>query len=319
VTTLTTRVWQRHGQLRIYVSAGALNVGWYDPRSGRFQLGHPAMEAAFWTEIRAEIQRLLRDGRLDNAALRQEPGPVKPRQPAPQEPAPPAPPPAAPEDNHWVVRAPEWDDLARTAPGASARAHARELRRDHPLLTTAAGILGIRTQARSFAMGAAGEQAVGRKLNRWAADQGWHVLHAVPVGVRGADIDHVVIAPFGVVTVNTKATRSAVWVGEYGMRVGGTTVDYLRKSRAEGRRAHRLLSRAAGLDVPVQPAIVFVGPQRFARRRGGPADIAVLPSPRALRRWLRRQPRALDPGQVQAVYEAARRPATWQGRQPRTR
>jgi hypothetical protein len=232
-----------------------------------------------------------------------------PRRTAPREPQS-----AAPGSNHWVVRAPEWDDLAFTVPGESALARARELRREHPLLTTAAEILGIRTQARSFAMGAAGERTVGRKLNRWAARQGWHVLHAVPVGERGADIDHVVIAPFGVVTVNTKATRSAVWVGEHGMRVGGTTVDYLRKSRAEARRAHRVLSRVAGINVPVQPAIVFVGPQRFARRRGGPADVAVLPSPRALRRWLGKQPHVLDPGQVQAIYEAARRPATWQGR-----
>ena len=36
----------------------------------------------------------------------------------------------------------------------------------------------------------------------------------------GADIDHVVIASFGVVTVNTKTTKTRVWVGEYGMTVG---------------------------------------------------------------------------------------------------
>lgn len=306
MTTLTTRVWQRYGQLRVYVSAGALDVGWYDPRSGRFHLQHPAMEAAFWTAVRAESQRLLRDGRLDGQVPLQASGSGSQRQPAHQGPAPPAPRSADAEGD-----LDDPGDLAHAAPGAAAQARARELRREHPLLTAAADVLGFRTQARSFAIGAAGERAVGRKLNRWAAHQGWHVLHAVPVGGRGADIDHVIIAPFGVVTVNTKATKSSVWVGDHGMRVGGTTVDYLRKSRAEARRAHRLLSRAAGVSVPVRPVIVFVGPQHFARRRGGTADVTVMPSPRALRTWLRKQPQVLDPAQVQAIYQAARRPATW--------
>lgn len=182
------------------------------------------------------------------------------------------------------------------------------------MLVTAAWLLGIRTQAVSFAVGARGERVVGRKLNGWAARYHWHVLHAVPLGRVRADIDHVVIGRFGVVTVNTKKTSSSVWVGEYGMKIGRTTVDYLRKSRAEARRARQLLGRTTGSGVPVQPAIVFVGVRRFTIRRGGPADVAVLRSPRALRRWLRRQPHVLDDGQVDALYEVARRPSAWQPR-----
>jgi hypothetical protein len=136
----------------------------------------------------------------------------------------------------------------------------------------------------------------------------------VPVGQRGADIDHVVIGPFGVVTVNTKTTGTAVWVGEYGLSVGGKPVDYLRKSRHEAARAGRLLHRATGLEVPVQAVIVFVGARKVTVRGGGPADVAVLPTPRALRHWLHGQPPVLQPAQVEAVYEAARRPASWQSR-----
>ena len=163
-------------------------------------------------------------------------------------------------------------------------------------------------------MGARGEREVGRKLNRWAAQNGWHVLHAVPVGQAGADIDHVVIASFGVVTVNTKTTKTKVWVGENGMTVGGKSVDYLRKSRAEARRAGRLLGRATGIAVPVQAVIVFTGSQRFSVRRGGPPDIAVLAAPRTLYRWLQKQPSVLGNEQVEVIYQAARNPATWQGR-----
>ena len=286
MSPLNSRVWRRYGQLRIYVSADNDPVGWFDPRTGQSQLSSPDRHDEFWAAVRAECQRLLARGTSSEPAA------------------------SLLRPFHCARR----DDLARNAPGSSASARARELRREHPLLTSAAAVLGIRTSAQQFAAGARGERTVGRQLNRWAARYGWHVLHAVPVGRRGADIDHVVIGPFGVVTVNTKTTSTAVWVGGYGLTIGGKPVDYLRKSRQEADRAGRLLHRATGLEVPVQSAIVFVGARKVTVRRGGPADVAVLPTPRALRRWLHKQSPALQPDQVEAVYEAARRPASWQSR-----
>ena len=279
---LNSRVWRRYGQLRIYVSADHDPVGWFDPRTGQSQLSRPDLHDGFWAAVRAECQQLVRDGHLTEPALPAEAGPA-------------------------------GDDLARNPPGASASAQARALRRQRPLLTGAAAMLGIRTSAQQFAAGARGERTVGRQLSRWATRHGWHVLHAVPVGQRGADIDHVVIGPFGVVTVNTKTTGTAVWVGEYGLTVGGKPVNYLPKSRHEADRAG-LLHRATGLQVPVQAAIVFVGARKVTVRGGGPADVAVLPTPRALRHWLHSRPPVLQPGQVEALYEAARRPGSWQSR-----
>ncbi len=280
---LNSRVWRRYGQLRIYVSADHDPVGWFDPRTGRSQLSRPDLHDGFWAAVRAECQQLERDGHITEPALPAEASLTE-------------------------------DDLARNAPGASARARARELRRERPLLTGAAAVLGLRTSAQQFAAGARGERAVGRQLNRWATRSGWHVLHAVPVGQRGADIDHVVIGPFGVVTVNTKTTGTAVWVGEYGLTIGGKPVDYLRSSRHEADRASQLLRRATGLEVPVRSVIVFVGARKVTVRGGGPADVAVLPTPRALRYWLQRQSLALQPDQVEAIYDVARRPASWQSR-----
>ena len=292
---LTSRVWRRYGQLRIYVSAGDQAVGWFDPLSGRSQLSRPDSHDEFWAIVRSECQQLLRGGILTESELARIPDVAAP-------------------PTHWVMRDPEWDDLSRNEPGAAASARARELRREHPLLTTAAGLLGIRTSAQTFAAGARGERTVGRQLTRWAARYGWHVLHAVPVGQRGADIDHVVIGPFGVVTVNTKTTGTTVWVGEFALTLGGKSVDYLRQSRQEAARASRLLSQATGHQVPVQPAIVFVRAPRVTIRRGGPADVAVLASPRSLRRWLCRQQSVLPPSEVEAIYQAARRPSNWQSR-----
>ena len=289
----------------------------------------------FWLAVRAECQRLVQEGQLADAALpaaaaagpaRQPAGPPTRRQERAPEPRPPAQPPhlsaaqpapaveSGPDDAHRIMPDSRWDDLARNAPGESARTRAKELRAEHPFLVTTAKALGIRTSAGSFAMGARGEREVGRKLNRWAVQNGWHVLHAVPVGREGADIDHVVIASFGVVTVNTKTTKTRVWVGESGMTVGGKSVDYLRKSRAEAHRAGQLLGRATGIAVPVQAVIVFTGAQRFSVRRGGPLDVAVLAAPRALLGWLRKQPSVLGNEQVEVIYQAARDPATWPGR-----
>src|SRR5436305_10789423 len=66
------RVWRRYGHLRIYISAGEVELGWCDPRSGRFQLKQPAMAEDFWSAVRAECRRLLREGRLDSAAVSEE-------------------------------------------------------------------------------------------------------------------------------------------------------------------------------------------------------------------------------------------------------
>ncbi|MDP9431276.1 MAG: NERD domain-containing protein [Actinomycetota bacterium] len=51
----------------------------------------------------------------------------------------------------------------------------------------------MKTDERAWRIGADGEKAVAARL----AELGdrWRVLHAVPVGERGSDIDHVVIGP----------------------------------------------------------------------------------------------------------------------------
>src|SRR5689334_13665576 len=97
----TARVWRRYGQLRIYVSAGDVELGWCDPRSGRFQLHQPAMVDDFWLAVRAECRRLLAEGQLASTALPAsavaEPGQPVDRQPAkPQKPAPVPRPPVEP-------------------------------------------------------------------------------------------------------------------------------------------------------------------------------------------------------------------------------
>lgn len=94
---LRSRVWQRHGQLRLYISGGGLDIGWCDPRTGRFELHQPTLEPEFWQAVHAGCDQLLRDGRLREAVIHR---PVPPRmtaRPLTELVAPANPPGAAPE------------------------------------------------------------------------------------------------------------------------------------------------------------------------------------------------------------------------------
>jgi hypothetical protein len=141
------------------------------------------------------------------------------------------------------------------------------------------------------------------------------VLHAVPVGKRGSDIDHVIIGPGGAYTLNTKNHPGGkVWVASRAIRVNGQPVPYLRNSRHEGERAERLLSQAAGFPVPVRPVLVFLTgtliPNVTIKQR--PDDVLILDRmdiPGAFKRAKHR----LVPDQVAAIFDLARRCTTWTG------
>lgn len=175
-------------------------------------------------------------------------------------------------------------------------------------MTLLAELLGVHTRARDFRVGADGEVAVARRLRTLDARR-WRVLHAVPVGGGGADIDHVVIGPPGVFTLNTKHHPGAtVLVVERSVLVNGRPTDYLRRSQVEGDRAARLLSAACPMPVGVRPVVVVVS-HRFGVRMQ-PRGVAVVDA-RAIVRWLRRQPSTLTPDEVATIFELARRESTW--------
>ena len=207
-----------------------------------------------------------------------------------------------------VVSEPDWRDLANNRPGASAHAKAIELRQDAPVRTFLARAFRVRTEERDWRVGANGEEEVGRRLRRLG--EGWHVIHAVPVGENGSDIDHVVIGGAGVFTLNTKNhSRAKVWVVERALLVNGQKTDYLRNSRFEAKRASKLLSNACGFDIAVQPVIVVMAAD--LRIKAQPADVHVV-ARKQIARWLSRRPQVLTPERVAEIYAQARRDVTWQ-------
>jgi hypothetical protein len=144
--------------------------------------------------------------------------------------------------------------------------------------------------------GALGEQTVGRELDR--LPHGWHAFHSLPVGTGASDIDHVVIGPPGIVTINTKHHRGArIWVRGLNVTVNGRRQQYLRAAQHESQRAVRTVSSGDGA-VPVTACLAIVGADRLDVS-GLPDGVLVVPA-RGLVRSLTALPARLTLPQVES-------------------
>lgn len=172
-------------------------------------------------------------------------------------------------------------------------------------------ILGFRPlhpDAWPWFVGALGEIHVGRLLAKLGPE--WSVLHAVPGGTGDTDIDHVVIGPAGVFTINTKHHRGArVWVSPRLLMVAGQKMDHLRNSRSEAKSASKRFSNAIGSPVAVHPLIVIVGARDLTIKQR-PDGVSVLTGTQLLR-WLRRQKPAVDETTLARLRQVAMTPRFW--------
>jgi hypothetical protein len=155
----------------------------------------------------------------------------------------------------------------------------------------------------SWCVGYVGETQVGTELARLGP--AWRTLHGVPVGTAGSDIDHVVIGPPGVFTINTKHHAGVnVDVKGDSIFVGRDYQHYVRNARKEAVRAQAAVSDST---VPVRAVITTVGAR--LRVKQAPQDVMVLDSA-ALVPWLSSQPAVLTDADVQRLFEHLR----WSGR-----
>ncbi|AYG03610.1 NERD domain-containing protein [Gryllotalpicola protaetiae] len=130
------------------------------------------------------------------------------------------------------------------------------------------GLSPLTDDALPWFTGALGELAVGRELARLDAAKGWVVLHSVPVGNRDSDIDHVVIGPAGVFTINTKHhSGQRISTGRSLIFVSGQAKPYIRNSVFEAERASKRLTEAVGFPVTAHPVLAFVDPKELAGKR----------------------------------------------------
>lgn len=315
------RRWCRYGHDRLYAATpGGTDLGYLDLRTGLYHSDDlsnlPLLRKAIEDHLGAGESRS-----PDPSAAASAPTPTPGSSESPSvelgsaptliAPSPAAPSPVAvgPE----VAAAHGWHDLADVRAGAAARERARAERAAQGLVRhLVARLVDAKTDERAWRIGADGEEAVAEQLAGLGVE--WRVLHAVRVGERGADIDHVVIGPGGVFTVNTKHhPKASVWVGGETFMVNGRRVPYVQSSRYEAKRASRLLADHVGFPVPVTGMVAVVGARRGLVVKSQPVDGAVVVVPRrGICRVLRSQPRRLGLREIDAIHEVARRSGTWQ-------
>lgn len=294
--------WRRYGHDRVYVNSDqGEQLGWHDLRSGTTQVVSRDHEL----DVREAIARWL-DANEPIAEPTEAPSTDQH-----------APPTADESERAHQVRASDDQgfvaDLSVRQAGELAREQASSLREAAPVKSFLGRVLGAHTDERAWRVGAKGEERVGSRLEALVRkDERWRVLHSIEVGSRGADMDHLVVGPGGVFTLNAKHhPRAKVWVGGDVLMVNGQRQPYVRNSRHEAKRASRVLSQAIGSSVHAHGVIVLVGVRELTVK-SAPEDVAVVYR-ESLVRWLRRQPAVLDDQQIDRVYTAARRPEIWTG------
>jgi hypothetical protein len=212
---------------------------------------------------------------------------------------------------HEADEQPSLDDLTARAPGQAVMDQTLALQSSAPPRSRLARIFGahaLTPEARSWYVEAIGERTTSRMLEALGPE--FVVLHSVPVIDHDTDIDHIVIGPMGVVTVNTKRLREAkVWVAGDTVLVGGFRAGYVEAARAETERVREVL---ASLTLPVTPirSVVAIVDASQVTVRESPADVDVMDARRLL--WkLRRMPAVIGPDAVWAIAGALGSAATW--------
>ncbi|MFJ8359322.1 nuclease-related domain-containing protein [Streptomyces sp. NPDC093984] len=274
--------WKRYGHDRLYANLpDATAVGWADVTTGDITVLRAECRDDVITVLTKHLQSLTEPVPPDRA-LEAQSRPMLP--------------PLTPADD-LAINLPGKsirDLLDESGPGLMERVVSRLLR--HP------------TEWDSWRKGLSGERRVGAELNRLGR-HGWRVLHSIPLANK-VDIDHLLIGPGGVFSINTKHHhKRAVWVGDDSVKVDhGKPAPYARKSRAEAKRVARVLGRYCGFPVPVEPVLVFVGV----------TELKVVATQLSVRVYQERQVSALAPlsgvltaDQVEQVYGVARHRQAW--------
>lgn len=301
MTEWIVRRWARYGNERLYAETpGGTALGYLDLKTGRYHSDDitnlPLLE-------RAVSDHLIAHQPVLPTEIRVEPAHRLPEVKSAEVPA--APPPLRAEEEQWT-------DISGTRAGGAARERAiAERQAQGRVRNMVARLMGVKTDERAWRIGADGEEAVAEQLAKLGPQ--WRVLHAVRVGENGADIDHVVIGPAGVFTVNAKNhPYKSIWVGGETFMINGHRVPYIRNSRHEARRAARLLSQRAGFPVEAIGLVAVMGAHNGFNIKNQPDDgKVVIVQRKRISHLLLTLPQRLAAPEIDAIYDVARRSSTW--------
>ncbi len=165
-----------------------------------------------------------------------------------------------------------------------------------------------RRRLRQLRLGLEGERAIGEFLDNLRS-KGFHVFHDV-LG-DGFNVDHVVIGPQGVFTVETKTlskpvkgAAEIVYDGQ-NIRVGGRTPDRdpVVQGKSQGRWLAEMLEEATGKKPTVRPVVLYPG--WFVVPPPVKPEVWVL-NPKALPSFLENEPAILQERQVREFAVAVK-------------
>jgi hypothetical protein len=170
------------------------------------------------------------------------------------------------------------------------------------------GVSPLAADSVSWYLGATGEIEVGRILAQLPPE--WTVFHALPIGTKNTDLDHLVVGPGGVFTINTKHhSGNTVWVGKRTVMINGRKYPYLRAAESEANKVTKLIQERMPLAAPARPLIVVVDPKTLTIKER-PERVTVLTA-QQLRRWLTKRPQVLSSQDLAQLVEIFDNPASW--------
>jgi hypothetical protein len=181
----------------------------------------------------------------------------------------------------------------------------------NPVLYSIAAVLSVAYAAfrfvralpalRALKLARDGERTVGQFLER-LREKGYQVFHDV-LG-SGFNVDHAIIGPAGIFTVETKTwskptTRDAkVQFDGQTLKVAGIDADRdpVVQAKAQASWLRELLAESAGRKFPVRPVVLFPG-WFVEQDKGSTREMWVL-NPKALPDFLDYEPRALSDADI---------------------
>ena len=202
-----------------------------------------------------------------------------------------------------------------TTPGRfSGQSVVEELLRQHEdrptrsRLARAFGASPLDSNGLSWLRAAQAEMIVGDILDRLPGN--YSVYHSLPIPNTAFAVDHLVVGPGGVFSVNAKNHWDRDLAGSpRSLPIGGYPMPYLRDVAFESAQITTLLATELPPLTAVRPVIALVNPHKIRLARK-PDSVTVIDSPR-LRRWIAGQPRTITPEQQLAIVALVDDPATW--------
>ncbi|WP_028045186.1 nuclease-related domain-containing protein [Cellulomonas sp. URHE0023] len=141
-------------------------------------------------------------------------------------------------------------------------------------------------------------------------DEGWQVIHDVPLGRQGSLVEHLLIGPGGAFTVaERRHPGQKVVVDGRSLEVDGRSMPYLRDAKLEAGRVRGLLLSAGCANVNVRGVVVVQGDLEI--RSGAVQSETVVMARQDVQSMFRAMPVRLDVHRVAAIAHVARQRATW--------